>query len=232
MEQTARVLAKFASVLAALDADLEPASRLCESARQTLGADSAALAIRLLNSQWSVLWATDPSTEQFEHMQQLAGEGPARDAAASGELVFVPADGTGLETWATLSVVAERDVIRGNYWVVPMRPVEVVVGVLTLRADRGELGEDLPAVQFIADTVGTALMRGPEPAKVAPLVDGDWTQRAEIHQATGMVVAQLRISPDDALTLLRAHAFAQNRELHHVALDVVARRIDFSNGAE
>jgi len=58
--------------------------------------------------------------------------------------------------------------------------------------------------------------------------DRSWGSRAEIHQATGMVVAQLGISAADALARLRAHAFAEQRLLSEVARDVVARRLRFA----
>jgi hypothetical protein len=58
--------------------------------------------------------------------------------------------------------------------------------------------------------------------------DRSWGNRAEIHQATGMVVAQLGVSAADALARLRAHAFAEQRLLGDVARDVVARRLCFT----
>ena len=58
--------------------------------------------------------------------------------------------------------------------------------------------------------------------------DLSWGNRAEIHQAAGMVVAQLGISAADALARLRAHAFAKQRLLRDVAHDVVARRLRFT----
>ena len=54
------------------------------------------------------------------------------------------------------------------------------------------------------------------------------SNRAEIHQATGMVLAQLGISAQEALARMRAHAFAEQRLLADVAEDVVARRLRFS----
>jgi hypothetical protein len=61
--------------------------------------------------------------------------------------------------------------------------------------------------------------------------DRSWGSRAEIHQATGMVVAQLGISAADAFARLRAHAFAEQRLLGEVARDVVARRLRFTKDA-
>jgi hypothetical protein len=54
------------------------------------------------------------------------------------------------------------------------------------------------------------------------------SSRREVHQATGMVLAQLGVSADDAALLLRAHAFATGRSVRDVATDVVERRLDFS----
>jgi AmiR/NasT family two-component response regulator len=52
--------------------------------------------------------------------------------------------------------------------------------------------------------------------------------RAEIHQATGMVLAQLGVSAQDALARMRAYAFAEQRLLSDVARDVVSRRLRFT----
>jgi len=49
-----------------------------------------------------------------------------------------------------------------------------------------------------------------------------------VHQATGMVSAQLGITVDDAFLLLRAHAYVVERGLEDVARDVVGRRLRFS----
>ena len=59
--------------------------------------------------------------------------------------------------------------------------------------------------------------------------DQSWSSRAEIHQATGMVLVQLGVSAADAFARLRAHAFAEQRLLGDVARDVVARRLVFTN---
>jgi hypothetical protein len=47
-----------------------------------------------------------------------------------------------------------------------------------------------------------------------------------------MVVAQLGVGVDDALALLRAHAYAHERKLTDIAKDVVDRRLDFSHSAD
>jgi hypothetical protein len=46
-----------------------------------------------------------------------------------------------------------------------------------------------------------------------------------------MVTAQLRLPPDDALAILRAHAFAHNITLAETARQVVNRELDFRGDA-
>ena len=62
----------------------------------------------------------------------------------------------------------------------------------------------------------------------AVAASGPWLSRDTIHQATGMVVAQLRVSPEDALAVLRAHAYGQQATLSEIASAVVDRRVKFS----
>ena len=59
--------------------------------------------------------------------------------------------------------------------------------------------------------------------------DGLWTDRAEVHQATGMILVQLGVPAQDAFVRLRAYAFAHQRPLNEVAHDVVARRLVFTD---
>ena len=53
--------------------------------------------------------------------------------------------------------------------------------------------------------------------------------RRRIHQATGAVIAQLGVSPQDAALVIRAHAFSTNRPLRDVAEDILSWKLDFSS---
>ena len=50
-----------------------------------------------------------------------------------------------------------------------------------------------------------------------------------VHQASGMVAAQLEVSVGQALIRLRAYAFANDRPLAAVADDVVGRSLRFDD---
>jgi AmiR/NasT family two-component response regulator len=57
-------------------------------------------------------------------------------------------------------------------------------------------------------------------------LEGAESDREEIHQATGMIMAQLGVSAEEALLRLRARAFAQGRTSSDVARAIIDRTAD------
>ena len=57
------------------------------------------------------------------------------------------------------------------------------------------------------------------------LTNGDLAGPAEIHQAAGMLTAQLEVSIIEAFTRLRAHAAATHRPVLDVSRDIIAHRV-------
>jgi hypothetical protein len=119
-------------------------------------------------------------------------------------------------------------------YALPIRPEGPVLGVLTLhQATPRPLRCSTAEALFLADALGAALLQDLDSeAEVGP---GPWASRARVHQATGMVIAQLGVGADDALALLRAHAYAHDTSVDTIAAQVVDRRLDFTSadaGAE
>jgi hypothetical protein len=54
----------------------------------------------------------------------------------------------------------------------------------------------------------------------------------DVDVATGMPATELRVSPEDALLRLRAHAFSHRQSLTEVARAVVLRRIELDSPSE
>jgi hypothetical protein len=111
-----------------------------------------------------------------------------------------------------------------------MRPDGKVFGVLTLyqlESQPARLALDDPTLLMLAAATGAALVRDPT-ALDEELTSGPWSSRARIHQATGMVVAQLGVNVDDALAVLRAHAYAGDTSLSDIAEQVTDRMLRFT----
>ena len=86
----------------------------------------------------------------------------------------------------------------------------------------------------MADVVARSvlmLQASAPPGVVAAELEEGADFRYVVHQATGMVAAQLEISVSQALIRLRAYAFGNDRPVTDVARDVVVRRLRFDAGS-
>ena len=109
----------------------------------------------------------------------------------------------------------------------PVRPDLVVLGVVCVY-QQGEhvLGVRRDEAQFLANALGVALLGHLDSESLS---NERWAVRDQVDQATGMVVAQLRVTPADALAVLRAHAFAHATTVATVSRWVLDRELDFSD---
>ena len=131
--------------------------------------------------------------------------------------------------WPLLSDGIKDRLGRCAVYAIPIKPGPQTMGVATFYQHEPApmLIDDLEA-QLLIDADGVALVKDTD------ILDDDthakaesWHSRARVHQATGMVMAQLGISSDDGIALLRAHAYAHQQSLAATSEDVVARRLDF-----
>jgi GAF domain-containing protein len=227
-EATKPAVVRLAGLLASILPDASFADGLCEAAREVLGADGAALTMDLsLGSRVSVS-SVDESTARLEQLEDIVFEGPGHAASQTGQVFVATVGAHSLEQWPHLSDLAQQHGLSGTFWAVPMQPARVVIGVLVLHRVEGWLTEELEIVQLVANAVGTALLRDPSLLTPDQAITGSWAERSRIYQATGMVTAQLNISPDDAAALLRAHAYSGSQTLLEVAIAVIERRFEFA----
>ena len=205
------------------------ADRLCAAYRDVASTTGAAVTMWYGEPHRITLAATDSTAARLEDLQEVIGEGPGHSAWQSGriESVVVP-DRRAATRWPAFTDAAAAQVEFAVLHAVPIRPWDETLGVVTtyqLPHPPPDLliGDD--ERQFLANAVGAALIR--DTRAVEDQQVGAWSSPARIHQAAGMVVARLHVSPEDALALLRAHAYADDVTLSHIADSVLARRLDF-----
>ena len=193
-----------------------------------MNADGVALTIDDTSAHRVTACSTDEVSARLEDLQDFLGEGPARPAYESGRVVTAKLSAAVDPRWPGFADAALR--VAGpeaSLFAVPVRTATETIGVLSMyKLPPGALSESLEAAQVISDAVGVALLResadGTWPDETV-----SWASRSRVHQATGMVIAQLGIGPDDALALLKAHAYLQDVTLDDVASQVVTRTLDF-----
>ena len=103
------------------------------------------------------------------------------------------------------------------------------IGVLELyRTQPGRLDtQRCRAAAGYAAALGPIVVDELDPSRNPTMVDPALSPRGTVHVAAGMMAAQLRVSPADALTRLRAVAFAQHRRITVIAQDIIAARLRF-----
>jgi hypothetical protein len=182
-----------------------------------------------------VVCVTDDVSARVEELQLTFGEGPCRDAHASGGPVL-SADLRATEAmrrWPTFAPAATA-VGAAAIYAFPLQMGAVRLGVMDLyhKEPRALGSEELGDALMLADTA-TLLLIGQESAD-GNLADAERPlsglegYRAEIDQATGMVSVQLAVGIEEAFVRLRAYAYAHDSRLTDVARDVVARRLRFN----
>jgi hypothetical protein len=200
-----------------------------------LDVDGAALSLLTRSPARETLWATDPTAELLEDLQFTLDEGACMEAAATGSPVLVPdlSGSTNVRRWPVFAAALAEQSQVAALFALPLQWGAINLGVLDLyRCTPGALSpaQRRDAIRAVDVAALMLLDARTDPANgAAEELDAATSARAEIHQATGMVLAQLDISAVDALARLRAHAFVEQRLLIDVARDVVSRRLRFSD---
>ncbi|MEU7157481.1 GAF and ANTAR domain-containing protein [Streptomyces chrestomyceticus] len=207
------------------------------TAARLLGHDALTLCLATPRGHLELLWSDDAADRlgpAMDDLQYVLGEGPTLEALHTGRTVVEPdLRNTPIGRWPHFLPAAARTDVR-TVVAVPLLLGVVSVGVLTAYRVR----PGAPSAQQIAATDRFAraalnLLLYTSPARLLTGEHGAGLtlHRAEVHQATGVLAVQLRVTLDQALLRLRAHAYSQDRALLDVARDVIAHRLRLDNGS-
>jgi hypothetical protein len=177
--------------------------------------------------------ASNRLAARIDELQFDLGEGPCWDALALARPILEPDLHSGTErSWPTFSVAVRDDI--GAIFAFPMIVGHLHIGAIDMYS--------VEPVQLEAEEARRAaelaglLARNVLRIALTEIGDADSEHarplaRRTIHQATGMVLAQLNISADDATLVIQGHAFASGRPMMDVADDILSGRIRFTRGA-
>ena len=231
-----------------LEAWDDSGTELCAPFLRVLPIDGASISTLGAPFGTETISASDAFAARIDELQFDLGEGPCWRALATRLPVLSP--DIRLEpnpAWPMFrAALDETDV--GGLFAFPLAIGTLEIGAVDLYSSTaGPLPpEAVDDAMYLADIVARVVLRralrdnvsaehdpygtgiaGPNPA-VPTEEEAEGFSRRVIHQATGMILAQLDLSAADALLLLRGYAFSNGRSVRSVAHDVVARKLDFS----
>ncbi|SEE63158.1 GAF domain-containing protein [Arthrobacter alpinus] len=183
------------------------------------------------------IFASDATSARIDELQFDLGEGPRWEALRTRQPVLLPnVQADGHAAWPVFAkAVLDYDVAA--LFVFPLLLGAMDVGVIELYSSSpGSLSRaDHAAALQLCDAAAWKLLRhiltagpGDGTGDKDPALEKSLLSRREVHQATGMVLAQTGLSATNALLLLRAHAFSQGLTVREVARDVVNKDLDFT----
>lgn len=228
------VAEQFAASVQGLPPDAVPA-RLCEACVRILPISGVSISLTGETGMRATLCATDSVAAHLAEIQDTLGDGPCLEANAVIAPVFAAdlTEGADAGRWPLFAPQAVQAGAEAVFSL-PLGQGASRLGTVDLyRQQAGALGErEVRIALQAADALTLALValhRGaPDVGEGSvPWLEGAEATHEEVHQATGMVMMQLGISPDEALARLRGRAFSQGRTITEVAQDIVKRRNDF-----
>lgn len=224
----------FADAVAALSAAGAAGTNLCLPFLGALPVSHASISTLGAPFGSETVCASDDHAAGLDELQIDFGAGPCWDALRT-RAPFVDADlDRASETgWPWLRNALRERGVRAVY-AFPLTIGPLDVGALDLYAlEPSALNTaQIERASALADAATAHVVR--QVVRKLPVAGHDddddpgTFSRREVHQATGMIIAQMRLNADDAFALLRAHAFAVGRPVRDVAADVVSRRIVFT----
>lgn len=212
------------AVLAQVTSDGDLSAALADQAATAAGVSGLGAVVTSTAGTAESVWSSGATDAALAALQLTLGEGPSVDAARHGVMVLEP-DLTEMPIprWSAFAGAAGELGVRAVF-AFPLRIGAIDLGVLELH--RGTPGSmrtsQIGDVLVLADTLTSRLLRLGLGGEFVVL-------RSSVHQATGVIAAQLGVGLDEALLRLRGHAFGSNRPIDEVAADVVANRLDFND---
>jgi hypothetical protein len=228
-----RRLRVLARLLGGGVADLET-ERLCEVCAEVTSMNGAGIMLMSGDVPRGSVCTTNDVSALIEQLQYDLGEGPCVDAYNHDRPVLEPdLAAPNTPRWLAFSGPAVEAGVRAIFGF-PLQVGAVRLGALNLYRDQpGALTDDQHADALVmADVAAQAILvlqANAPPGKLAAELDAGANFQYGVHQAAGMVSAQLNVSVGRALIRLRAYAFGNDRPLSEVAADVVGRRLRFDD---
>jgi len=224
---------RILSQLVAGDGPGPGTKKLCEVCLEVTAVTGAGIMLMSGETPRGSICTTDAVSALIEDLQYSLGEGPCVDAYHEGRPVLEP-DLVHPDAWRwpAFRGPAVDAGVRGVFGF-PLHVGTVRLGALNLYRDRpGPLSDDQHSDATVMASVAAqtvlVMQAGAPPGQLGAELECGADFRYVVHQAAGMVSAQLDINVGQALVRLRAHAFAGDRPLTDVAEDVVNRRLRFS----
>ena len=212
--------------------EVEGTKALCQVCRDATGVTGAGIMLMSETTSHGSICTTNNVSELIERLQYDLGEGPCIDAYSNDRPIAEPdLVEPSQPRWTAFTPPAIAAGARAVFGF-PLRVGAARLGALNLYCDQaGPLTDEQHRDALIAANIAAhavlLMQAGAPPGALSSELDAGGEFHWVVHQAAGMIAAQLDTGILDALVRLRAHAFGSGRDLTDVAGEVVHRELRF-----
>jgi hypothetical protein len=225
---------RFASALAAIadpalaGPELLPV-RLARAAARSLAVDDAGLSLVDASQQRMPLGASSDVAEAAERLQFTVGSGPCMTAQETRQPVFAVEEDL-RRRWPVFTELLVAQTPFRAVVALPLQPALAGAGAIDLyfRTSAEVLDLEVFEAMAVGELVTSALSDAAVWSEWTPAEGPEWMhgptpqRRAAVWEAMGKLSVELDLSAPDALTLIRAHAYASGVTVDDVAADLLA----------
>jgi hypothetical protein len=235
-----------ANPLTSKDASLEPSAidsaavteqhllpdLLCRAVADILDVEGVAISVYLGGDIAVPVGANIVEASVGEALQFTVREGPCFESYTTRRPVLIPdlgdPDSTAWARWPTYAAQLTQHTSYHSIFAYPLLAGGLVMGSLSVyRCTSGDPGDVSGITARVADRLLAAeLFASPDGEPVPRWLDSPTgLRRRQVWQAQGLTVQANRITPGQAIDLLRAQAYSADRLLDDIADDIVSGRL-------
>jgi hypothetical protein len=204
--------------------------------------DDAGLSLVDASQQRVPLGASSDVAEVAERLQFTVGYGPCMTAQETREPVFAVEEDL-RRRWPVFTELLVAETPFRAVVALPLQPALAGAGAIDLYFRTSAEVLDLAVFEAIAvgELVTSALSDAAVWSEWTPAEGPEWMhgpapqRRAAVWEAIGKLSVELELSATDALTVIRAHAYARGVTVDDVAEDLLSGRLtaaDLASGRE
>jgi hypothetical protein len=206
--------------------------RLAHACARTLAVDDAGLSLVDASQQRVPLGASSDVAEVAERLQFTVGAGPCMTAQETQQPVFAVQEDL-RRRWPVFTELLFGATPFRAIVALPLRPALAGAGAIDLyfRTSAEVLALDVFEAMAVGELATSALTDAAVWSDWAPSDGPEWLhgptpeRRAAAWEAMGKLSVELQVSAPDALTLIRARAYATGVTVDDVAEDLLSGRL-------
>lgn len=233
-DRLTRILAALETTEGTDGSDGAAIVRICRASVMLAAVSGVAAAVMNDPQRHETVCASDDVAGSLVELEFSLGEGPGMDAHRTGRPVLEEdLAQSRASRWAAFTDGALASGARAVF-AFPLQMGAISLGTLLLYRrepgglDSGRMSDVLVLARIATQSV-LALQAQSPLGNLHPGLAAASPNRIVVHQATGMVAAQLGVGIGEAFVRLQGHAYVEDRPLNDVAAEVVSRRLRFDD---